>query len=999
MSAKAQYLRVNDALNGVFFDGRFAGQPIYLSLSPAMKDEVSASLGVASENVADDICKCVGGWLSDSGDPYYWVISETNAWVRAGMSEAPPFTSVLFSLVHAAALMAAEDDLSANNYYRRLEQVTGIRSANLSLHGKSTDVFWEALKAWLVKNSFKLGRPTARAFNAWLYVSKAISQAVVRAGDREQFHDLFEKEGFSGNEVLSVSEMRRYLEKWMTSAGPTPHLKRVWREASLRDRLSEAAIAELYVWGTGTPTADGISSGKTAKLSLFANLVQSFPKPSLELHLGRVGDAIAREPLTLEGAGGVFFIENDLFGSVATISPKPLAQGEFALTNSFKFAPKSGRDGASFVWQPDLVIPLSQSGQGNIWAEVRTVSVGISHMVLVRDADQRIAFVEDYLSQVCNKLPSKAVASELRGLPSGWVLYQGVRVSRVRDVPRDDLKRLVPVSDEGTLTISGGLLMDPDIYHLRSKPLARYSASGGPTSIEMRALGGSSDNVIASVRSDKPECTLRIIPSELSGAEGAALQAWQGVGGAVTTKEVYFRSANNANPIRRDLLGRLEYRSVLSAGQQVAASDLSIAGLVIRGELPSRLIHGAAPNAQLAVGQEESPQNATLSEPLAKQEAKQTCIQRGAHRHIYPTYRQKPKVGTKMTIFCGDCGYVKTEAYKLSKPPRNVVRAQAVQLPVLKLSSNAARTQVSLNVLLDALSFLGSGFWSKFQSILEFWSEDPTHPRDIARRLFLLGHLDLELKAGSNAIRFWCVPGPSLNFISLQRAFLSGFRSESLVAKIRSAISSSSAKYEVLKVDGAPNVLFIEGLGAQQVEEALRDVRDPLGRPIVVQTDAALSIATACLGLDGLLASTKVVSIGKAKNLQRFDVTAARWEDTGSANKAGAYRWNEGMQQYAHVGRNGVARIGPYQVVKLMAAWDQGVTLHRYDEGRRVFLSTLGCEPPGLYERTLVACSGVLPTISKGIVQYENVPPDVGVAVLAGLKFEKERCDEELKSR
>ena len=71
--------------------------------------------------------------------------------------------------------------------------------------------------------------------------------------------------------------------------------------------------------------------------------------------------------------------------------------------------------------------------------------------------------------------------------------------------------------------------------------------------------------------------------------------------------------------------------------------------------------------------------------------------------------------------------------------------------------------------------------------------------------------------------------------------------------------------------------------------------------------------------------------------------------------------------------------------MKTVAAGMEGIRLHSYDEQSKTFVSALGCEPPGLYSRVLVACSGQLPEQAGGRLLYKNVPVEVAGAVLDAL--------------
>lgn len=221
------YALVNDAINEVFFDGRFAAQPVYLSMDSAMRSEMAARLSASAGTIEDVICDTVRKTLVRSADPFVHHASRARKWHSDGMRTPPPFLAVLYSLAYAAELMEEEGRFASNNYYIRLEQVTDIERELLKRGMKRTEYLWLALNHWLVENNHVLGRPTAFTNGStWRYVDWPVSQAIVRASDRDRFHDLFERYGFTGSETLSRREMAHYLDSWMRSGHANGRLRK-----------------------------------------------------------------------------------------------------------------------------------------------------------------------------------------------------------------------------------------------------------------------------------------------------------------------------------------------------------------------------------------------------------------------------------------------------------------------------------------------------------------------------------------------------------------------------------------------------------------------------------------------------------------------------------------------------------------------------------------------------------------------------------------------------
>ncbi len=997
MQALHPYFRANTLLNGVFFDGRFAGQPVYLSLDNEMRSTLARELDCSPDEVEDSICASVKSYLGPGNDPYSRLEMDMRGWRRGGMRAPPPCTAMLFCLAHAAAIMAADGEFASNNYYRRLSQLTGLPRDVLSGSRVATEMFWDGLSDWLLLNNHALGKPTARATNAWRYVGKAMSQAIVRASDRPHFHDLFEKFGFSGSEAVAPRDMEHYLSHWMETSGPTPRLKRVWRDPTLRERGAEAAIAELHDWSLREGSSGNGATARPIRLSLLANLVPSFPRPLLELHLGRLGEVGQRGPFSMQGTSSAFFLANDLIGGVATLSPNPFGKGGSQMSSALQFNGTAAGNEPGMAWEPRLIIPLAMHPQANAWMEVARVAFAVPHLLLVRNANNLPQQVDRYLAAACATLPAKA-SDDLDGLPPGWVLYQDVQVRQLIEPSRKELECLVPLGDEGTLAIEGGLQLLPGFFHTKMPPKAIFLAGNGPTHVKAIAIGNG-DVVIGGTESEKSECSLDL-QGLVNGSGGVVVRGWHGNDDPVA-RDLFFRNADQPHPLNQDGRGRLAYVSLLSASQPVAGAQAFVEGCTAVGNPHP----GAPPSLPMSVGSVpegalEDSQVATLAAPLAAHASGRTCIERGYHVTVFPMVRPNTPAGKPFEGTCSDCKRSEVIIYR-ARPQDAKDQTPTplrVQLPSIKVQASLSGRPVDPDTLLDALCFIGHGSWGRFQSLVESWGDGGKHPRQVAHELFLLGHLDLELRPGSNSVKAWCVPPPSVNCAAGGRAFLAGFRSPSLLGALERAAKEAGGRLLTEGMQGLPTHVWLEGISDEATRKALVGLRDPLGRPVTVNDQAGIRLAQGCESLKGINAFLRPISIGRVRNLQRFDLSSTRWSDVQFALGEGAYRWNDGLQVYAYMGADGGAVAGPYQVVKLLAARSAGIQLHHYDQGSSTFLSTLGCEPPGLLERTLVACSGELPLLGRGIASYNGVPPSVAATILATLYPKDSIEHEERKS-
>lgn len=978
------YDTVNTFINDLFFDGRFAAQPVYLSMDNAMRGEVAGKLGIDPASVEDSICECVRSTLATYGDPFSRHAAVGRRWRRDGMRSPPPFSAVLFMLSHAAEQMEEGAGVASNNYYVRLSEVCSVDVSVLKHYRHTTEPLWIALNDWLTANNHVLGRPTAYTNGTtWRYVEWPMSQAIVRASDRDRFHDLFERYGFNGSDTISRRDMGHYLSGWMTTSAPNSRLRKVWSKSGLRERVAEAAIAELAIWsGSASGAArDGIYAARPTRLSLVANLVPRFPSQVLELHLGYLGEQA--DPITLSNENGEFQFGNDTFGSFATITPSPFMNGDIAFGESLAFTQHG--TSATMEWQPRLVIPLARSPQGSLWVEATRVSFGTPHMLLVRDTNDLPQKVLAYLARAAAKPPTKATASTLKGLPEGWVLYHDVQVADASIHPETrDLECLVPLGDDSVIDVTGGLVLLPGFFHARRPPFARFVVPSGKARIGLLRIGSEAE--LASSSEVGREAVLSFDGHTTTHAD-LSVRGFQN-GKLVDKVEVFLREAGSPTPLQRDGRGQLRHGSILSAfqwdGVTGGVSGMST-GADAAIDLPD-IATDAEISHEVPAGGEETLQEATYAQAITRQAGRHTCIQAGYHHWQVPMVPEGTPRATPFTCECLNCKQNLVLMYR----PRKVSGAarvtnmalEAIPLAPIPAPVDHDQQPIDHNLLLDALCFLGYGTWSKFETLLACMTRVQQYPRQLAQDYASLGLLDLELRKGSSSIRSWCVPAPSANFTTDGRAFLSGFRSTRLVEEIGERVVAGGGGTAVVQAIGAPSTIFIDGLEPAQLRDAIEGVLDPHGRQVVVNVFPAKALAAACLSIGPIESGLSPVSIGRARNLQVFNLQNAKWEDIETVRAAGCYRWNEGAQTYAFVDHNLNAHSGPYQVTKLLAARDAGIKLHAYDSASEAFNATLGCEPPGLLARALVACSGTLPSMGRGTTTYQGIPPAVAATIL-----------------
>lgn len=993
-----RYSDFNDALIQILLSRRNSGRPLYLVLDNLRRRELAGMLSLEEARVEDAICSAVGRTLHPSGDPYWRHENDLTKWDSAGRKEPPPCTALLFALSHAAELMHSDGEVSHTNYYQRLSEVTGIDRDRLSAYGRETLKFWNAFSGWLAETDYAHGRPTARQIGALKYVSLPISQAIVRAEDRDCFHDLFEKYGFTSADEVGLEEMAQYISSWVHGSSASKRIKAAWSRHELRDHVSEVALAELEEWTSldgGVTPGVGISPSGT-RLSLVANIVPSFPKRRLSIGLGRKWEGEEEVSLVSHPEGRAFSLANVLYGAFATLSPEAgLMPG--ALVGGISLSSPDG--GHLHSWRPRMVIPLGRSGSGTFWVEVTRASLGSEHMVLARDTAKIRGAVETVLADAAAPGYTLARPEQVPGIPGGWVLYQGVRLTRALDDPPDDAADLSPLGGAADVRPEGGMLLAPGIWHGRAPPLVRLETAGAKGRLEILRREDEGGPPLASSEAQSGLALIDLGQLPLEGID--ALIARGKVGKQrERALPLLLRTAESPQPL--DRLGRdtFVWAALDSAIQASTAgvgtvceglySSVTDTGLVPESELARHPAIGQQVVAEAGGGYEREPVT-QLADTAAKRTrvedataaASLSCGERGFHWFIVETVPAGSPPSTPVAMTCKHCKHSTLRRAK-EKRHRRTTPLPAVPPPLPPEGAIQGQvSRVDMDLLLDALCFLGSGTASRLEGLVATSVEEPWEALSIAEDFSALGHLELRRQPGSGRLLAWSVPSPMVAMTADGQGYMAGFRNERLIADASSRLAAAGGRLEAEDIPGQPRRLRIQGLSTSGVASALSGLVDLHGQPVKVIEAPAEALASACLGIRGAWSLARPATLGKPGDLEAFDPRRNKWtraEVEGAG--AGAFRTRSAGMVYFHRRVSGQVVQAPHFLVKLMSARDQGLRLHGYDPASRHFTSAIGCEPLGLLERALCAASGKLPVLSQGRSWYPSVTPGVAATIL-----------------
>ena len=999
------YKGLNHYVNEIFFSGKYAAAPVYLSLEGAERDRLANEIGAP----ADELDSCIGRIVASSLDfevanVYREHQDELRTWQRREMDTPPPQSALLLTLTLAAEHMRKEGAYSASNYYERLCEVLGInddrQKPRIRAAGKYTRQFWHALNLWLTGYDYALGKPTAQQVNSWAYVSYAISQALVRQGDRVRFHSLFADFGLSPNDKLSESEMMLYLHEWMAGSGPSQWLRRLWESPDIRERVASAALDTLEQWDSRSGEIKDGPRGYR-RLAWFA-VLRTFPHLRCRLHLvagasdsdtgttlkltaGATG--LAREALS---AADSIWLEEMPDTGQRILGPEDKIKLGALLLTSLELESKG--EGDLYRHDSRPVIPFIKDETGRYYREVSRVTLHMKHLVLCHTnwAGQ----IEAHLEKFAQAGFSKVDGTSSNGIPPEWTLFREVTVSAAptSDVS-DNLQCLVPISSGATISMSGGLKLAQNIWHASAPPKVIASDESGfiETKLQSDIMGVTSET-IASTQPESYDPDFISKSGQMLDAKNLTVSGLRG-GKKVVERSLAFRTANTP---RRKASLESNYAYSLDKSQPglrgfsaivydyIHKGSPAIRGMLTQGEFDNIAQGLAVPTGHELPGQSTDAEVESGFNMAAVAGGEATCILRGHHHFICDPYLW-PGTAVSRTMQCKDC-HIFQIAPKASKGRHNRHggRSNARQIAQSRDRFQTSEDrEVSPNAVFDALCYLGSGTWASVVPILASIVEEPWRVSIVREELVDLGMIDIALDSEFGRPRYWSCPPPALVVSGSGTAYLAGFRNATLVRDVKARMDDLANSYRLVKNELAPigHTWNVQGREFELIEEQLKGAKGPLNRPIAVVESPGALIANQMPFVDEILDRLKPLQLEDGDDIERFDPRTCKWERSKFTG-VGAYRALFHGRRYLYRTEDGRSLETSVEVVKVLAARHEGVRLHSYNPATQVFDCAIGCKPPGLFRRALVSQTGALPITSGPRHSYRHVPPTLAALVL-----------------
>jgi hypothetical protein len=1014
----------NEAIAEVFFDGRHAHRPVYLDLEPEVLAEAASLAGAEAEDPLADLTAAVKKtlYLTALGPQLFDRHTQrAMAWIIEGRKSPPPFLALLAFLSSIAEEMRSDERFAANNYYGRLCQRLELepdgadRDRVARCFRAETALFWRELNAWLDANDGGLGLPTAYALDPHLkYVTVPISQALVREHDRQLLPDLFARYRLAPGTRLSRSDMLRFLEDWLPQAPISNALKMLCQQPAARERVADVACIELEMWDGTLLTAEG-----AVDLDAAISLVAAFhrhPRPRIRFDLVVRGAAPLPEgPYRLvadapphacaalaETRGHLTLGRLEPEGWRALEESSSVSIADFLLANVHL-----ERGEASLTHEPRGLIILERDEELMRYVEVPRAHLTREYLLLARARLREP--LEVILSSSARPGYRLMAAGEINGLSEGWVAVSDVELVGLPETTSADLASLVPVSWTAISLVSGFALPAratwlrgalPEVVATAIAARSELALSlacehlldyeGDP--IPLREVSRFSEHAVVKLSDlDLLEGDYRLAITSPFG-DGTLASTALHVRSSATPRVLL---ADQAQPVGHVL--DEDRRGALTAAELLAWPNGKI--VVAGARTPDRMPELSAEigHVPTSLGIPTDPEEALDEyEPPVEARAGEgpVCIETGAHYIVLPPAGpERPPPGTTIEGTCKLCGLEKWfparpggRPSRRGQPRRHAAQGHRViptRRPIVDVAPIETDRPTSLDMLLEALSYAQRGRWSMFEALASQVVDSALFAREAARQLSSLGHVDLVLDHRLVRPEAWAIAPTTIALLASERAALCGQRSIPLIERLGQGAEALGGELVIEEGLDSPALVSVRGLGPDDLVDLAADASSALSCDVRVVEDPALRIAALLPPLSSIVPQLLPFTLPVDAPLERFDVATGRWVEASLVDRPGAYRYRGLLTRYGFARESGAQLLETdARLCKWLAAARERLALLAYDGPSRALVCPLGAEPPGLYERALVLCSGRPPVRRKdGTTLYTEVPPEIAATL------------------
>ena len=988
------YEHWNTALSETVFNHNVAGRAVYLDMEPEVIQQAAASIWPSTLQFGDDAVHsfrdtvrrtCVSedrDFNSERRNRFDLGAHarRVDRWYRARQSqsesvEPPPTIALLALFALAAERMQSDSDMAATNYYGRLAEVLDVPEDHKSqLGGEYRDHamrLWNSLNVWLSAEHGRRGMPTAVSFGHNRYISLPISQALIRAQERERLSEFFTAYEFNPGQQVAKDDMEVMLARWIPNSGATG-LRSVWgRGPDMRRRIAEVVCTELEHWQGESPAEPG--TGMQHRSLLLAASWFEEPDPEFDpFFCVRSSESESISGNYRMANGTTVRAQRDQDGLITLNAGGHDSSGEQALLNAALSTglrlQHQARD-ISLTFRSQRVVVLLFDQLRQLYIQSSRVELGQEMLLLVEwDLSANVRHVLEESAE-----PGfRAVRSpDVDGLPDRWTLFHNVRLHSSPAVVGEELLPLQPLS-QTQVELEGGVQLSDGRWHTHEPP-----------------------SIIAVDGRDN-EFQVTLLPLSNSDEEPYNLGTYIG---------------QARIPLSGLALTDGDYRIVLSEpSPEASGAEITSRALKLRSGSSAHLDPPVSSRERLghAVEPSFSPRSAISAESQRETTAglQGAVIDQGTGLRTVPETRLHPELGNMEPFesieawvrrYTGTTKEVDLEQARtylrlgfVQHDGGELVRTKAGTLHMHKVlpRSRAERRSssskgpkspdlgVDLDQILDALAVMDAGSWNAFRRLINHSEEERYKPHEALRTLRSLAYIDVEVNARNASPRRWSLAPTALVALpSRTSAVLTGHRTPELIERLLDAGVAGNAQIDKSLVPGRPTRFCVEA----EHPGVLQSVAEAVGVPLLF--DAPRRILERMPTIEDILGSQPELLLPAGCAFERFNRAGNRWieQQTSGERLAGSYRirFPTGERRYA-VWADGVWRECGNATAKYAGAAAVGEHIMAYDEDRNELTCLFGARPPGLFERALILCSGELPqTPGDHRSIYKNVPDNV----------------------
>ena len=1030
------YEELNYALCESIFTPEFAHQPSYVELSDNAEILLSQKFEITREEIRPLISKVIEDHIRSSGntyDPVLVVYQNLRRWrmeILKGKDVIFPELPFLLVCTFAASEMGGDGEYNPNAYYPRLQNLLAVSTKEeiADSYRSCSSYIWGSLNYWLdVVKKGQIGIGTAYSIGAHWHVGFALSQALVRSGDRKKLPRLFRRNGLSPFSSLVEHDMESIIDEWVSSddqqygsyRNPSRPFKNLWSKSDARERISAIICRELESWDGRVPSIqreDGnYEDEEEIQIRLEATKV-SFPTPALNVSFAVSGFPTGSEEI-------INVVAQDESRHAIALTPDPsgwfrpnvgrLPIGEVDLLENGLTVEHGGRFNATRI--PKKIVVLRLDDLTRRYRETDRIELGVRALILVQEYRTAISDVEKILEIAARRDWVKTEGSKLKGLPANWTLFSEVELLQPPPtglLKHANLESLKPIRS-GTLTFSSGLQLPgrPPKWHGDAGIEIRATAIGAKkVTVAITEVVDGEDQETTKTEYLQSTIIHQIPPGELSDGDYRVEIFLDSSEDVFARKTLFIRSGDSTDFETWTSSERLVYDignspSAALIGTQLMDGDI----FVIDGALPvfdTGSLQTSSTRIPMAVewwGTKTPIIESRVHNFQLTSASNFPCFEKGNHYIELPPALPNNR-GTGFLISesgkiegkCRDCGlirrspadpYLLQKIYQKKLDQKHILKE--IELPKIDISKMppVETKSISWDLALDGLMHLGGGPESYLTSIASNVDPSALFRHEFIRTLEMLGHIDVS-RNSEHQVDGWEI-NPSIVVQTNSDFFLTGYWPTSHWTGLLRHFGNS--KVFDIPSENSVTRLTIKGVTTKEIEKSLND----LGIEASIAVRPSLDMLKMLPNIKSVAEHLPSSLYGLFDEISQYDSEQNAWIPISGVRilKVGGYRLTSAYRnQYAVVVQEdlelGRIRFTSSEFAKFFSS---ALTLRKplfsFHPEKNQLVVPIGAPLPGMFGRAATLASGWMPKkeLSGRYLVYENVEKNFAEILAAKL--------------